>query len=93
MADQAHRHEPDQVEPLISRTNQTDYDSVFCANTGCVLHVRPGDVNVKGNGNWAETADGVIIGRCRVGTVVLCDQCAARVVRGELTLYRECAAK
>ena len=69
-----------------------DYDSVFCANTGCVLHVRPGDVNVKGNGNWAETADGVIIGRRRVGAVVLCDQCAARVVRGELKLHCECAA-
>ena len=63
-----------------------EYDSVFCANTGCVLHVRPGDVNVRGNGNWAETADGVITGCQRVGTVILCDQCAVRVVRGELTL-------
>ena len=63
-----------------------EYNSVFCANTGCVLHVRPGDVNVKGNGNWAETDDGVITGRQGVGTVMLCDQCAVRVVRGELTL-------
>jgi hypothetical protein len=47
------------------------------ANTGCVLHVRLGDVNVKDNGNWAETADGAITGRQRVGTVTLCDQCAA----------------
>jgi hypothetical protein len=56
-----------------------EYDSVFCANTGCVLHVRPGDVNVKGNGNWAETADGVITGRQRVGTIILCDLCAGRM--------------
>ncbi len=67
-------------------------DSVFCANTGCALHVRSGDVNVHGNGNWAQTAEGVITGRQRVGTVMLCDRCAARVVRGELTLHRECAA-
>lgn len=39
MADQAHRHEPYQVQPLISGINQSArYDSVFCANTGCVLH-------------------------------------------------------
>ena len=69
-----------------------EYDSVFCANTGCALHVRPGDVIVKGNGNWAETADGVITGRQRAGTIMLCDQCAARVVRGELKLHCECAA-
>jgi hypothetical protein len=64
-----------------------EYDSVFCANTGCVLHVRPGGVNTQGNGNWAETVDGVITGRQRVGTVMLCDQCAARVVRDELTTF------
>ena len=89
MADQAGRHEPDQIQPLISGTNQSArYDSVFCANTECVLNVRCGDVGVKGHGNWAETADGVITGRQRVGNVMMCDQCAARVipyghVRGE----------
>lgn len=64
-----------------------EHDSVFCANTGCALHVRPGDANVEGNGNWAETADGVISGRQRVGTVMLCDQCAAvQAVFSELML-------
>lgn len=61
-------------------------ESVFCANTKCALHVKSGDVNVQGSGNWVETADGVITGRQRVETIMLCDQCAVRVVRGELML-------
>jgi hypothetical protein len=69
-----------------------EYESAFCENTGCVLHVSPGDVDVEGNGNWAKTADGIITGRQRAGTLMLCDQCAARVLRGELTLRRDSAA-
>jgi hypothetical protein len=96
VADQTHCHQPDQVQLVIFGTNQRirvlERDSVFCSNTECVLHVRSGDVNVKGNGNWAETADGVITGRQRVGTVMLCDQCAVLLVRSELTLHGECAA-
>jgi hypothetical protein len=68
-----------------------EFDSVFCANTGCAFHVRPGDANVEGSGNWAETADGLIVGRQRVETVMLCDQCVARLLR-ELTVQRDCAA-
>jgi hypothetical protein len=64
----------------------TEYDSIFCANTGCVLHVRPGDPNVRGSGNWAQFEDGTIIGRRRVESTMLCDRCAARVMRGEVTL-------
>jgi len=67
-------------------------DSVFCENPGCLLHVRPGDTNVEGSGNWAETAEGLIIGRQRVEALTLCDQCAARVLHGELTLIRDDAA-
>jgi hypothetical protein len=67
-------------------------DSVFCENPGCMLHVGPGDTNVEGSGNWAETAEGLIIGRQRVEALTLCDQCAARVLRGELTLIRDDAA-
>jgi hypothetical protein len=70
----------------------SEYDSAFCANARCVLHVSPGDLNVKGNGNWAETSDGVITGRQRVQSIMLCDRCAARVVRGELAVQRDCAA-
>jgi hypothetical protein len=69
-----------------------EFDAVFCANSGCALHVRPGDANVEGSGNWAETTDGIITGRQPVGTVMLCDQCVVRVRRGELTVQRDCAA-
>jgi hypothetical protein len=64
----------------------TEYDSIFCANPRCVLHVRPGDVNVHGSGNWAQLADGIIVGRRRVDAMMLCDQCAARVMRGDVTV-------
>jgi hypothetical protein len=70
----------------------TEYDSIFCANTGCVLHVRPGDPNVRGSGNWAQFEDGTIIGRRRVESTMLCDRCAARVMRGEVTLATRLAA-
>ena len=69
-----------------------EYDSVFCSNAECVLHVSPGDVKVAGNGNWAEAPDG-IMGRQRVESVMLCDQCAARVARGELTVQRDPVAE
>jgi hypothetical protein len=69
-----------------------EYDSVFCGNAECVLHVRAGDLNVKGNGNWAETPDGIVTGRQRVQSIMLCDRCAARIAGGELTVQRDCAA-
>ena len=67
-------------------------DLAFCANPECVFHVSPGHVNVEGNGNWAKAPGGIITGRQRIGAIMLCDQCAARVLRGELTLQRNCAA-
>ena len=69
-----------------------EFASVFCADSRCVLHVSPGDLNVEGSGNWAETPDGLIIGRQQVEAVLLCDQCAARVITGELTVQRHSAA-
>jgi hypothetical protein len=65
-----------------------EYESTFCANAGCVLHVRPGDANVRGSGNWAQLADGTILGRRRVDTMMLCDRCAATVLRGDVILAR-----
>ena len=69
-----------------------EYDSVFCANAGCVLHVRPGDRNVRGSGNWAELADGIIVGRRRVDAVMLCDWCAVKLMQGEIILTPRRAA-
>jgi hypothetical protein len=64
----------------------TEYDAIFCENPACVLHVRPGDTHVRGSGNWAQLADGIIVGRRRIDAVMLCDQCAAQVMQGEVTL-------
>lgn len=63
-----------------------EHDSFFCANIGCNLHVRPGDPNVHGSGNWARFEDGTLLGRRRVDSTMLCDRCANRVMRGEVTL-------
>ena len=92
MAHQAHRIEPERERLVIEGISVRECDCAFCANPRCVLHVNPGDVNIKGNGNWAETPDGIITGRQRVHSVLLCDRCAARVARGELTVQRDCAA-
>jgi hypothetical protein len=93
VADQAHRLEPSQFRRLIvERIGVRECDSAFCANAGCVLHIRTGDSNVQGNGNWAKTPDRIVMGRQRVQSVMLCDRCATRVRRGDLTLQRDCAA-
>jgi hypothetical protein len=93
VAHQTYRPEPIQFRRFILEgIGVREYDSAFCANAECVLHVRAGDLNVKGNGNWAETPDGIVSGRQRVQSVMLCDQCAARVTGGELTVQRDCAA-
>ena len=91
MAHQTYRLEPNRCL-ILEAISVREYDSVFCANAGCVLHVRGGDPNVQGNGNWAKTPDGTVMGRQRVQSVMLCDQCAARMAGGELTAQRDCAA-
>ena len=70
----------------------TDHDSIFCANGTCVLHVRRGDANVRGSGNWAQLANGIIVGRRRVGSVTLFDRCACQVLRGEILVVTKNAA-
>jgi hypothetical protein len=67
----------------------TEYDSIFCANANCILHVRPGDANVQGSGNWAQLEDGTVVGRRRVDAIMLCDRCATKVMRGELALQSQ----
>ena len=47
----------------------------FCSNPACVLHVRVGDPGVRGHGEWAERADGVLTSRGIYGGRVLCDVC------------------
>ncbi len=55
-----------------------ELDLPFCANPHCELHVRAGDPGVRGSGNWAQLADGRIIGRSGHGGVFFCDSCARR---------------
>ena len=47
----------------------------FCSNPECVLHVRHGDPQVCGAGEWAVRPDGVVTSRRRVGERMLCDLC------------------
>lgn len=81
-----------QASSPMAETILTDYDSIFCANTTCVLHVRRGDANVRGSGNWAQLVDGILVGRRRVGRVTLCDRCAGQVTRGEIVVVTKNAA-
>jgi hypothetical protein len=48
---------------------------LFCGNPSCELHVRAGEPNVKGAGNWATLSDGRVVGRGRYGDQILCDPC------------------
>lgn len=54
----------------------------FCSAPGCELklHVRPGDIGVKGEGNWAEIEGGFWVGRQLVAGRMLCDFCAKRAL-------------
>jgi hypothetical protein len=48
---------------------------LFCGNPSCELHVRAGEPNVQGAGNWATLSDGRVVGRGRYGDQILCDPC------------------
>ena len=50
----------------------------FCNNPQCDLHVRAGDPDVQGAGNWAELPDALIVGRGLYDGVFLCDRCGRR---------------
>ena len=47
----------------------------FCSNAACVLHVRPGEPQVFGSGEWAVRPDRVVTSRQLVGRPMLCDVC------------------
>ena len=85
------RHKAHASSPMAEEI-LTDYESIFCASTACVLHVRRGDANVRGSGNWAQLPEGIIVGRRRVGSVTLCDRCAGKVMRGEILVVTKNAA-
>ena len=47
----------------------------FCSNAECVLHVRPGEPQVLGSGEWAVRPDGVVTSRAVYAGRMLCDIC------------------
>jgi len=47
----------------------------FCSNPECVLHVRHGDLQVFGSGEWAVRPDGIVRSRRLVNGQTLCDVC------------------
>lgn len=57
-----------------------ELDQTFCANTTCDLHVSPRDAHVRGRGNWAERANGIIVGRSMYGGKLLCDPCGQSLI-------------
>ena len=50
-------------------------DSPFCSSLRCELHVRTGDTDVHGFGNWAHLPNGRITGRGLYDGFFLCDPC------------------
>jgi hypothetical protein len=61
--------------PMSRSTSAADLAPCFCSNEACVLHVRRGDSNVDGWGDWAVRPDGVVTGRAFYDGEVLCDLC------------------
>lgn len=55
----------------------------FCANPACDLHLRATDVNVRGRGEWAELANGLMFSRTRMGEAMYCDKCVRAAIEGE----------
>ena len=50
----------------------------FCSNPVCVFHVRVGDPDVRGFGDWASTEAGVTVSHRWINGQLVCDLCAAR---------------
>ena len=71
-----------------SRNAMNHQGFYFCSNPTCLcgLHVRMGDPRVRGSGNWAELASGILIGRGIVDGVYLCDGCTREINAGDARL-------
>jgi hypothetical protein len=72
------------AEDVLAVHNELERGAPFCADPACDLHVRLGDSQVEGGGNWVSLPDGRIFGRGRFGNRMLCDACGTR--RGPVRL-------
>ena len=53
----------------------------FCSNSRCTFHVRVGDRNVRGFGDWATLANGTTVSHRWIRGELLCDLCAAEALK------------
>ena len=53
----------------------------FCSNPRCTFHVRVGDPQVDGFGDWATLADGITVSHRWIRGELLCDLCAREALR------------
>lgn len=65
-------------EPLRASVIEVMRGAWFCSDANCVLHVRVGDPQVFGAGEWAVRPDGVVTSRRLVHGRMVCDVCAGR---------------
>ena len=53
----------------------------FCSVPDCMFHVRVGDRNVSGFGDWATLKDGTTVSHRWIDGELLCDLCSRPAVR------------
>ena len=70
-------HRPFQLEPDTGKTRGSS--EFFCSNARCDFHVRVGDANVKGFGDWATLEDGTTVSHRWIRGELLCDLCCRQV--------------
>ena len=72
------------ADDVLIADSELERGAPFCGNPLCALHVRLGDNQVSGGGDWVSLPDGRIFGRSRFNDALLCDACGTR--RGPVTL-------
>jgi hypothetical protein len=70
---------PFPLEPDTARTRGSS--EFFCSKARCDFHVRVGDPNVNGFGDWETLKSGITVSHRWIDGHLLCDLCAARKMR------------
>lgn len=73
-------------EPIHAPVIEVMRGAWFCSDANCVLHVRVGDPQVFGAGEWAVRPDGVVTSRRLVHGRMVCDVCARRRTRSSISI-------
>ena len=72
------------ADDALAADNELERGAPFCGDPECALHVRVGETQVAGAGNWLFLPDGRVFGRGRFGAQLLCDACGTQ--RGPVRL-------